>query len=138
MAIKVLTQRLHHFEKKVYLGVAGLAGGGALALVAKWQAEWANLADARDEFGVLTNGTAITHSVFDNVQEALNDLQVAVATGSREAINEAGAMFYRVLADNHVRLYELLDRVREHNPPPDQTEEVTFKTVALLGKSLGL
>ncbi len=135
---KGLTKRLHQFERKVYLGVTGLAGAGAVAVVSKWQSAWAGMDDARSQFGELTGSEDVTNSVYTNINNALANLSDAVATGSKEVVHEAGVNFYHVLADNHARLYELLDNVRGSEGGNNPTVQATVKVTALLGNALGV
>ena len=131
-----LRARLHDFERKVYLGVTGLAGVGAVAVVSKWQESWASMTEVRDQFAELTGGEDVTYSVYDNINNALVNLGNVVATGGQAAIHEAGSKFYWTLVENHERLDQLLPA--EVRGAGKSDEPPAVRAVAMLGKALGL
>ncbi len=132
---KSLIKRLHNFERKVYLGVTGLAGAGAVAVVSKWQTAWADMSEAGQQFGELTATGGATASAYQNVSAALDNLRNVVTFGTPEAINEAGQKFYFALSENHSYLASLIS----DNLRGDPTEEgAAVKAVAILGKALGI
>ncbi|MCI5046799.1 MAG: hypothetical protein MRY59_04800 [Aquisalinus sp.] len=132
---KSLIKRLHDFERKVYLGVTGLAGAGAVAVVSKWQTAWADMSEAGQQFGELTATEGATASAYQNVSAALDNLRDVVATGSNDAIREAGEKFYTVLAENHARLWEILP---ENVRGAETEDEPGIRAIEILGRALGL
>ncbi|WP_306252943.1 hypothetical protein [Parvularcula sp. IMCC14364] len=132
---KNLIKRLHDFERKVYLGVTGLAGAGAVAVVTKWQTAWAEMSEAGETFGEMTATQGATASAYENVAVALDNLRDTVATGSKDAIHQAGETFYVVLAENHARLWEILP---ENVRGAETEDEPPLRAIEILGRALGL
>ncbi|NHK26609.1 hypothetical protein FF098_001650 [Parvularcula flava] len=136
MTLSSMKASLRAYERKVFTGAKALAGAGAVAVVATWQQQLAELDTTRDQFIAATGENELVSGAYQHISGSLDGLSAVIGSGDKEAIMAAAMQFYASLTEAHSAFGELvpLSLRGEDTVQP----ETLMRLSGILGSALGL
>jgi len=101
MTLSSMKASLRAYERKVFTGAKALAGAGAVAAVATWQTQLADLEATKEQFIAATGENELVSGAYQNISGSLDGLSAVIGSGDKEAIMSAAMSFYASLTEAH-------------------------------------
>lgn len=136
MTLSSMKASLREYERKVFTGARVLAGTGAVAAVATWQKQLADLDTTKEQFIAATGENELVSGAYQNISGSLEGLSAVAGSGDKEAIMSAAMQFYASLTEAHSAFGQLVPaQLRGEDTVEPET---LMKLSGILSSALGL